>query len=93
MEKASIFKLSDGFTSMALKEPSKIKNPQKSTGEQTAAPCPPTLDKQTPQDLLESRAPTQDSTETLPLSACNRVATHPSSAEIHQHAASMPAKP
>ncbi|WP_210237078.1 hypothetical protein, partial [Mesorhizobium sp. M4B.F.Ca.ET.169.01.1.1] len=57
IEKASIFKLSDGFNSLPLKDcvagdanaPANAKQPDL-------------------YDLLECRAPTQDSTETLPLS-------------------------
>ncbi|WP_210237167.1 hypothetical protein, partial [Mesorhizobium sp. M3A.F.Ca.ET.174.01.1.1] len=62
IEKASIFKLSDGFNSMPL-------NDCRNRGDPQWPPPAPANAKQPDQyELLESRAATLDSTETLPLS-------------------------
>ncbi|MGX5801159.1 hypothetical protein ACWGS9_07920 [Bradyrhizobium sp. Arg314] len=76
IEKASIFKLPDGFNFLPLKDREGV------THNTMAAPAPVNAKQPDRYDLLECRVPTQDSTETLPLSARNREGMHTFSAAI-----------
>ncbi|WP_292371291.1 hypothetical protein [Mesorhizobium sp.] len=78
IEKVSIFKLPDGFNFMPLKDCL--------TGARNGRSRPANAKQPDRYDLLESPAPTQDSTETLPLSARNRERKPTSSSELLQHA-------
>jgi hypothetical protein len=89
IEKLSIFKSPDGFKSMPLKDSRKL------TGDAPQRPLSTNAKQTGPYDLLESRPPTQDSTETFPLSARNRVRTRTSFPAMLQlwSTAPIPANP
>ncbi|WP_181168812.1 hypothetical protein [Mesorhizobium sp. B2-4-17] len=77
IKKASILKLPDGFNFM----------PQNDciTGDTQWPPAPANARQPGRYDLLESRAPTQDSTETFPLSARNRERGRTCCSKLLQH--------
>ncbi|WP_202596378.1 hypothetical protein [Mesorhizobium loti] len=79
IDKVSIFKLPDGFNSVPLQD-FRTRGPRID-----GHPLPANAKRADRYDLLESRAATQDSTETFQLSARNRERTHASSLEIWQH--------
>ncbi|MER8373155.1 hypothetical protein [Mesorhizobium sp. M1406] len=76
IEKVSIFKLSEGFKSMPLKD-FRTKAPRTD-----GHPLPDNANRADQYELLECRPATQDSTETLPPSARNRERTRTLSLEI-----------